>query len=336
MEAGHEALLFEWGSVSERLVRVDRRSGVIHGVKLLGLRSRNKRIYPAETLRQACKLYERAKVNVGHGASQPGTFRDYRDRIGLIRQVRYVDGEGLFADLVYNPKHALAEQLAWDAEHLPENVGLSHSVLARTHRQGEETIVEAILHVFSVDLVADPATTDGLFEAKTSAESAADSHMPAHAQASAILPVEIPGAWMRAMLETLTAQDVEKICPPLAEALRAPQHEAIGQLREEVTLLRHKLEHAERTLAIWRALAEFGLPLPGTPSFDAELVDESFLESLYQATDPQAVRRLVGKRAELYATTKGLGTARIPSCRPASPPPRWGDDVKHFVQAICR
>ena len=55
--------------------------------------------------------------------------------------------------------------MLWDAEHAPENVGFSHNVEARTARRGEEVVVEAITRVQSVDLVADPATTRGLFEA---------------------------------------------------------------------------------------------------------------------------------------------------------------------------
>jgi hypothetical protein len=43
-------------------------------------------------------------------------------------------------------------------------VGLSHNVEARTSRHDGQTIVEQILRVNSVDLVADPATTRGLFE----------------------------------------------------------------------------------------------------------------------------------------------------------------------------
>jgi hypothetical protein len=63
--------------------------------------------------------------------------------------------------------------LAWDAEHNPRNVGFSHNVLARLARDGEQTVVEAITHVQSVDLVADPAATQGLFEEEQSAATAA-------------------------------------------------------------------------------------------------------------------------------------------------------------------
>jgi hypothetical protein len=81
----------------------------------------------------------------------------------VIRDARLAP-HGIFGDLHFNPKHALAEQLAWDAEHAPENVGLSHNVVARVKCRGAGAVVEAITHVYSVDLVADPATTRGLFE----------------------------------------------------------------------------------------------------------------------------------------------------------------------------
>jgi hypothetical protein len=42
-------------------------------------------------------------------------------------------------------------------------------VLARLTREGEQTVVESITHVRSVDLVADPAATQGLFEQEEAA-----------------------------------------------------------------------------------------------------------------------------------------------------------------------
>jgi hypothetical protein len=149
-------------------VRVDRSAGVIRGVKILGLHSRNGREYLAETLRRAAALYEGAKVNVNHPKGIPAAPRDYQDRIGVVRGVELRTDEGLFGDLHFNPKHALAEQLIWDAEHAPENVGFSHNVQARTAPRpgGSGVVVEEITRVESVDLVADPATTRGLYEAE--------------------------------------------------------------------------------------------------------------------------------------------------------------------------
>jgi hypothetical protein len=162
-------------------LRVDRTLGVIRGIKILGLRSRNGREYSPDALTRAIGLYEGAKVNVNHPKGHPLAPRDYQERIGVVRNVQHRTGEGLFGDFHFNPKHPLAEQLAWDAEHAPENVGFSHNVQARLNRQGETTHVEEITRVHSVDLVADPATTRGLFESADLADAAAAStSSPSH------------------------------------------------------------------------------------------------------------------------------------------------------------
>jgi len=144
--------------------RIDRRRGVISGVKILGLTSRNNRRYPVETLEAAVPLYQNAKVNLNHPEHNPAEPRRYQDRFGLVRNVRVVAGEGMFADFHFNPKHQYAEQLLWDAENAPENVGFSHNIEAEVVQESNAMLVRKILAVRSVDLVADPATTQGLFE----------------------------------------------------------------------------------------------------------------------------------------------------------------------------
>lgn len=151
--------------------QVDLDAGVITGVKILGLSSRNGRVYRAAAMAAAVPLYESVKVNVNHPKGGAAAPRDYQDRLGCLRNVRAADG-GLYGDLHFNPRHPVAGQLAWDAQWAPENVGLSHNVEARTSRHDGQTIVEQILRVNSVDLVADPATTQGLFE--SAAESASE------------------------------------------------------------------------------------------------------------------------------------------------------------------
>ena len=156
--------LYEFVHVPPQDAQVDRNQGVIRNVKILGLFSRNKRRYPESTLLDAVSLYENAKVNLNHPEGEPTRPRNYRDRLGLVRDVRLVEGDGLFADFHFNPKHPLAEQLLWDAEHAPENVGFSHNIEAEVVQEDETMLIRKILAVRSVDLVADPATTAGLFE----------------------------------------------------------------------------------------------------------------------------------------------------------------------------
>ena len=154
----------EYTAPSAVRLKIDKSQGILHGVKILGTQSRNRRRYPAGTLKKAIPLYENAKVNLDHPEGDPMKPRSYTDRLGVIKDIQLREEQGLFADFHFNPNHPLAEQLLWDAEHAPTNVGFSHNVEAVLRRENDEVIVEEIVAVRSVDLVADPATTAGLFE----------------------------------------------------------------------------------------------------------------------------------------------------------------------------
>ena len=160
-----------YGSIN---LKIDKEKGVIHDVKILGMKSSNNREYPLSTLRDAVPLYENARVNLDHPEGDPRKPRSYQDRLGVIRDVKLMDGDGLYANFHFNPMHPLAEQLIWDAEHFPGNVGFSHNVEALTSRNNERVVVDKIIAVRSVDLVADPATTSGLFESLDTTTSRSD------------------------------------------------------------------------------------------------------------------------------------------------------------------
>lgn len=154
----------EYATSAAGEIKIDREAGIIRGCKLLGVESANGRVYPVEVIAKASSLYEGAKVNVNHGR-EPGEPRGYEDRIGYVEGVTVRPDSGLYGNLRYNPKHPLAEQLLWDAEHAPGSVGFSHDVEARASKRPDgKMLVEEIIRVQSVDLVADPATTNGLFE----------------------------------------------------------------------------------------------------------------------------------------------------------------------------
>lgn len=249
-----EQAVQEYVQSAGRTLRVDAGRGVLRGVKLLGLRSRNGRRYEESALRRAIGLYEGSKVNVNHPERDPLAPRDYRDRLGIVRNVRVKAGQGLFGDLHYNPSHPLAEQLAWDAEHAPENVGLSHNVLARTRRDGQEIVVEAITRVQSVDLVADPATTAGLFEQTASTVEVID---PAVA-----LREEIAG--LKQQLEEAVAQtDRETRLRKLEQGLRESGVMAVSEafLRELIAAPAEDVDGLiEREVVEARRRAEVGKP----------------------------------------------------------------------------
>lgn len=261
-------------------VRVDAEAGVLRGVKVLGLSSRNGRVYPAETLLKATPLYEGVKVNVNHPAVNPAGPRDYRDRIGIIRNIATRPEAGLFADFHFNPKHPLAEQLIWDARHAPENVGFSHNVQAQVARRGQEWIVEEILQVQGVDLVADPATTRGLFEQLQHAG-------------------QVP--WSE-----LSAGRLREHRPDLVEDLLRSLREELSAARADVDQLRLKEAAQERERHIRSLLREHGLPEPETDTPWAQaLVGESFWRSLLTAPDEATIARQILERAQLLERMGG-------------------------------
>jgi len=99
-------------------MQVDQEASVVRGVKILGQVSKNGRTYKETAMREAAALYEGASVNIDHPDGRPDQPRSYRDRFAIVKNVHFREG-GLWGDLHYNPKHAVAEQFAWDAENAP-------------------------------------------------------------------------------------------------------------------------------------------------------------------------------------------------------------------------
>jgi hypothetical protein len=321
---------------------VDRAAAVIRGVKVLGLDSQNGRSYLPAALAAAVPLYEGAKVNVNHAKGHPTAPRDYQDRIGRLRGVHARAGAGLFGDLHLNPRHALAEQLLWDAAHAPENVGFSHNVQARTAQREGRTVVESIVAVHSVDLVADPATTRGLFESQYANSST-------HGEASAagrgvhllaapadrevgVSDIAAPAA-LRRPLADCTLAELRAARPDLALLLLTEEHDARlaaeAQLAEstvrlselETRLAEHDAREAlqaRRRQAV-SLLEEFGLPDPASNDPAAtRLVDAAFMESLLAAPDERAQRALVSERAQLVAEVRRFVGGGAQSAQPRS------------------
>lgn len=137
----------------------------VPGCKILGFKSRNNRTYTREALVKAAHKYEGCKVNLDHNTGTDP--RKFSERFGRMVNVR-MQSDGLYGDLQYNPAHPLAEAFRWWIKHDPTAIGLSHNATAEVQNTatGGELVTE-IRDVDSVDLVADPATTQGLFESYT-------------------------------------------------------------------------------------------------------------------------------------------------------------------------
>ncbi len=141
--------------------RLDGASGLLRGVTVLGLASRNRRRYTPEAAAGALALYEGALVNLDH-PDRPDGPRSVRDRFGRLVNVRF-EGGRVRADLRYNPEHPFAPALEWFAANDPGAIGLSHNAVGEGKDEAGVFVVRKIVELRSVDLVAEPATTRGLF-----------------------------------------------------------------------------------------------------------------------------------------------------------------------------
>jgi hypothetical protein len=133
-------------------------------VTVLGLSSRNRRRYTPEAAASALSLYEGVLVNLDHPDHADGP-RSVRDRFGRLVNVRF-EGGRVRADLRYNPEHPFAATLEWFAENDPGAIGLSHNAIGEGKEEGGVFVVRKIVELRSVDLVAEPASTRGLFESR--------------------------------------------------------------------------------------------------------------------------------------------------------------------------
>lgn len=152
---------------STNALSVDRAAGVIHNVKVLGLISENGRRYLPEAVQKAAGLYEGIRVNINHPEGKPTDQRSAYDRFGKLENIRWVEGEGLYGDLVYLKSHPMAERICEAAERMPDVFGLSHNAGGDGKVDKDGTfVVNEIVEVRHVDLVADPATTKSLQESR--------------------------------------------------------------------------------------------------------------------------------------------------------------------------
>lgn len=153
--------------------RIDREKGIIRGVKLLGLKSRNKRSYDTKGVRDtAPKVLANAPIYFDH-PEVANKSRSYRDKFAVVGpKVEYRTGEGYFGDIHYNPKHPVAEQFLWDVVNHPKTFGMSINSgvkFGKANSDGDVS-VEAIEVLRSVDIVTKPATTAGIFESEEAEE----------------------------------------------------------------------------------------------------------------------------------------------------------------------
>lgn len=151
----------EYASTQDQPYDVDEAAGVIKSVLVLGTKSRGTGVYTAPVMEEALRQYADKPTFINH--TRDGSHPKYESKLGVHRNPR-MSPEGIRTDFHFNPKHACASQLVWDARNDPKNVGFSHDADCSYRIEGGKRIVHAIEKVYSIDLVTKPGTTGGMFE----------------------------------------------------------------------------------------------------------------------------------------------------------------------------
>jgi hypothetical protein len=171
--------------------RIDRANRLIRDVKVAGLYSVNSaRVlglppewgdaldepygYDPQALRNALNLYSNARVYLDHPETRidetgrrviSASDRKVEDHFGRLINVRFVDGDGIRADLEYLECHPLASKILETAERMSEQLALSHRAFLDPVLSGGRVVIRSIRRVLSVDLITEnPGTTVTLFE----------------------------------------------------------------------------------------------------------------------------------------------------------------------------
>jgi hypothetical protein len=278
--------------------KIDSARRLVTGVVLVGAESKNGYRYSESALRQAVSLYEQRPVFIDH-AAQPGRplDRSLRDVIGTIVRARFEQGRVL-GDIEVADTPAGRTFLALVEADTPA-VGMSHVVLAR--KNADQTVVEAIQEVVSVDAVVFPATTAGL-RSESFEEPPADR-------------------------STIAAEDRPASHDEVAEeaARSRPDSELLierSRLEQQLAGLRREIAELESRREVERLLDEAALP--------SEVISEIFRQELRDCA-PQHRLELIRERRRLVHRLQ----TRLPMSRARSADDSAESAANHrFIAAV--
>lgn len=137
-------------------------------VSLLGEVSKNGYTYAINAMREAVPLYEDIQAFINHPSKVDIAQgrRDVRDLAGKFQGVRFDEAnKRVKGDFIGLPNEN-GKLFVDIAENMPKIAGTSQNASGRFAVVDGKKVVESITKVFSVDLVANPATNDGMFESE--------------------------------------------------------------------------------------------------------------------------------------------------------------------------
>lgn len=147
---------------------VDRETGIISGVSLLGRVSKNGYSYSKRAMTEAARLHKGANVYLDHPGDNEEEdtrgVRSVKDMAGRVIRSR-VQGDRVRGDVQVLHGTSAGETLLALAEQMPDAIGFSHRADGiRSVDDDGRVVVESVTKVHGADVVTEPATVAGLFE----------------------------------------------------------------------------------------------------------------------------------------------------------------------------
>ena len=144
----------------------------VNNVSLLGQVSKNGYSYAKTAMREAVSLYEGVQAFINHPSVNEikQNRRDVRNLAGKFVNARFDEvNTRVKGDFVGLPNEN-GKLFVDIAESMPKIAGTSQNASGRFALIDGKKVVESITKVYSVDLVANPATNNGLFETENHKE----------------------------------------------------------------------------------------------------------------------------------------------------------------------
>lgn len=148
---------------STKIVESKNGSFIVEGMALLGAKSKNGRTYSADTRRNAVKIFEGAKAYADHPVKgREDEPRRVMELIGIHRNVRFDEATDMLrSNLHLSPTDLVKGYIIPHAKSNPGIIGNSINASGKIANDGN---VMEITRARSVDIVTEPATTNGIYE----------------------------------------------------------------------------------------------------------------------------------------------------------------------------
>lgn len=268
--------------------KFDHEKRIIKGVSLLGpSRKDGKRDYTESCLSNAVTagLFEGVQAFINHPSleEEKQGRRDVRNLAGYYDNTRIQDGMvKADAHLLNNDNGNLYIDIA---ENMPNVAGHSQFADGKWRRENGKQIVDELTKVFSVDLVASGATTNGMFDSENS--NLGDSDMEWTDVTGALLLAHKPDIHGAIIAEGAKTRDSE-----------------VTKLVEDNKALKLKVDGFELVESAAKKKEQV-TALIESEKLPKEAATDVFVDSLLSASDEDAMKKLITDRKELLESVSG-------------------------------